>query len=78
MSLAIDGEMKLWNVYTAECLKTYQATIKFVGLGINSTHMVCRSEDNNLYGYGKLISRPIMAYKLNVPAVSAHMDNHAI
>ena len=78
VSVAIDGEMKLWNVNTAECLKTYTGhknRFTFVGLGVNSTHMVCGSEDNTLYGYSKHVSQPITAYKLDVPAASAHMDN---
>ena len=81
VSLAVDGEMKLWNVNTVECLKTYTGhknKFTFVGLGVNSTHMVCGSEDNNLYGYCKHISQPITIYKLDIPASSAHMDNHFV
>ena len=64
--------MKLWNVNTVESLQTYTGyknRFTFLGLDVNSTHMVCGPEDNNLYGYNKLVSWPIMAYKLYVPAV---------
>lgn len=44
VSQSIDSELKLWNVNTGQCLKTYTGHKNektFVGLSVNSNHMVC-------------------------------------
>lgn len=82
VSLSIDGEMKLWNVNTGECLKTYNGhknRSAFVGLSTNSTHIVYGSEDNNLYGYCKYLSRHITTYKFDMlSATNTNVDNHYV
>lgn len=69
VSLSIDSDMKVWNVLTGECLKTYSGHTNFktfVGLAVvNSNHMICGSEDNRLYLYSKHVSRPIVSYDMN-------------
>ena len=70
VSLSTDNELKLWNINTGQCLKTYIGHKNekiFVGLSVNSNHMVCGSENNHLYVYCKHVSKHVTSYALNTP-----------
>ena len=62
--------MKLWDVNTGQCLKTYHGhknDKNFVGLTVKGNHIVCGSENNSLYCYYKDVSKHIMTYRFNLP-----------
>ena len=70
ISLSMDNDMKLWNVNTGECLKTYTGHKNekaFVGLSVNSNHMICGSEDNRVYAYCKHVSKHVTSHAFNTP-----------
>ncbi|XP_065916969.1 E3 ubiquitin-protein ligase COP1-like [Dysidea avara] len=70
VSLSTDSEMKLWDVNTGRCLKTYHGhknDKNFVGLTVNGNHIVCGSENNSFYCYYKDVSKHILSYRFNVP-----------
>ena len=70
VSLSTDSEIKLWDINTGECLKTYHGhrnDKNFVGLAVKGSHIVCGSEDNLLYCYYKDVSRNIITHQFNEP-----------
>lgn len=82
VSLSIDSDMKVWNVSTGECLKTYSGHRNhstFVGLAVvNSNHIICGSEDNSLYLYSKHVSRPIISYDMNLLSDNPSSSNYFV
>lgn len=82
VSLSIDSDMKMWNVSSGECLKTYSGHTNFktsIGLAVvNSNHVICGSEDNSLYLYSKHVSRPIISYDMNMVPDNSCSDNHFV
>ena len=62
ISLSMDNDLKLWNINTGECLKTYTGRKNkktFLGLSVNSNHMIFGSEDNRVYAYCKHVSKHV-------------------
>ena len=69
VSLSTDNEIKLWDINTGRCLKTYRGhknDKQFVGLTVKGNHIVCGSENNSLYCYYKDVSKYIMMYRFNM------------
>ena len=62
ISLSMDNDLKLWNINTGECLKTYTGRKNkktFLGLSVNSNLMIFGSEDNRVYAYCKHVSKHV-------------------
>ena len=81
VSLSIDSELKLWNINTGQCLKTYSGHKNdktFVGLSVNSNHMVCGSEDNRVYAYCKHVSKHVTSYTFDTPHESTNAHNYFV
>lgn len=81
VSLSIDNEMKLWNLSTGQCVKTYSGHKifkTFAGLAVNSSHMICGSEDNCLYVYSRHVSKPILSHDFAPDNLSTSKDNHFV
>ena len=80
-SLSIDSELKLWNVNTGQCVKTYTGHKNentFVGLSVNSNHMVCGSEDNRVYAYCKHVSKHVASHMLDPSLDESAAHNHFV
>lgn len=61
-----DSTLKLWNVRTNECVRTYTGHINeknFVGLSSNSDWISCGSENNAVYTYYKSFRSPLACVK---------------
>lgn len=82
VTLSIDCELKLWNIDTGQCLKTYTGHKNertFVGLSGNSNHMVCGSEDNRVYAFCKHVSKHVTSYTFDTPPnESTNTHNHFV
>lgn len=60
-----DSSLRLWDVKTGGCkqvLKGHQNEKNFVGLATDGNHIVCGSENNQLYVYYKNVSEPLLKY----------------
>uniref|UniRef100_A0A914CF55 Uncharacterized protein n=1 Tax=Acrobeloides nanus TaxID=290746 RepID=A0A914CF55_9BILA len=72
VSASTDSNLRVWDVTSGKCLRImrgHQNEKNFVGLATDGNHIVCGSENNQLYLYYKAISEPIMAYDFNSRAV---------
>ena len=81
VSLSVNSELKLWNINTGQCLKTYTGHKNertFVGLSGNVNHVVCGSEDNCVYAYCKHVSKHVTSYTFNTPGENANPHNHFV
>ena len=81
VSLSVNSELKLWNINTGQCLKTYTGHKNertFVGLSGNLNHVVCGSEDNCVYAYCKHVSKHVTSYTFNTPGENANAHNHFV
>ena len=79
VSLSIDGYMKLWNINTRQCLKSYHSHKNkkyFVGLAHNENYIFCGSENNSLYLYYKELPKNILKYHFSeAPGTIQPPDN---
>ena len=51
LSSSVDSQIKLWDVNTGYCIKTYHGhknENNFVGLTVRGNHIACGSEDNQI------------------------------
>jgi len=65
-SASTDSTLKLWNVRTGECVRTFmghQNDKNFVGLSVTEDYIACGSENNSLFTYYKALSRPLLSHK---------------
>ncbi|TKR81137.1 hypothetical protein L596_015065 [Steinernema carpocapsae] len=65
VSASTDSNLRVWDVNTGQCLRTMKGHTNeknFVGLATDGNHIVCGSENNNLYLYYKGLSNPLMNY----------------
>ena len=81
VSLSVNSELKLVNINTGQCLKTYTGRKNertFVGLSGNLNHLVCGSEDNCVYVYCKHVSKHVTSYAFNTPGENTNAHNHFV
>lgn len=65
VSAATDNHLRVWDVNTGNCirvLKGHSNEKNFVGLATDGNHIICGSENNQLYLYYKGLSDPLMQY----------------
>lgn len=65
VSASTDSNLRLWDVDSGKCIRTmkgHQNEKNFVGLATDGNHIVCGSENNQLYLYYKGLSDPLMCY----------------
>ena len=65
VSASVDSTLRLWDLKTGVCrqvMRGHQNEKNFVGLATDGHHIVCGSENNNLYTYYKNISDPLLRY----------------
>lgn len=65
VSASTDSNLRLWDVNSGKCIRTmkgHQNEKNFVGLATDGNHIVCGSENNQLYLYCKGLSDPLMCY----------------
>lgn len=65
VSASTDSNLRVWDVKTGACKRVMKGHLNeknFVGLATDGNHMVCGSENNQLYVYFKSVSEPIMNY----------------
>jgi WD40 repeat protein len=61
-----DSTLKLWNVRSNECVRTYTGHVNeknFVGLSTNNDWISCGSENNAVYTYYKSVRSPLACVK---------------
>ncbi|KAG2182174.1 hypothetical protein INT43_007101 [Umbelopsis isabellina] len=66
VSASTDSTLKLWNVHTNECVRTYTGHVNeknFVGLSTNNDWISCGSENNAVYTYYKSVRSPLACVK---------------
>ncbi|XP_066259287.1 E3 ubiquitin-protein ligase COP1-like [Euwallacea similis] len=66
VSASTDSHLKLWNVETPFCLRSFVGHINeknFVGLATDGDFIACGSENNSLYVYYKGLSKRLCQYK---------------
>uniref|UniRef100_A0A914IAJ2 RING-type domain-containing protein n=1 Tax=Globodera rostochiensis TaxID=31243 RepID=A0A914IAJ2_GLORO len=65
ISASTDSNLRLWDVNTGKCLQImrgHQNEKNFVGLATDGTHVICGSENNQLYLYYKAIDEPMLSF----------------
>ncbi|KAL3098460.1 hypothetical protein niasHS_000011 [Heterodera schachtii] len=73
VSASTDSNLRLWDVSTGKCLQTmrgHQNEKNFVGLATDGTHVICGSENNQLYMYYKAIGEPLLSFDFGKRCVS--------
>ncbi|KAL3094213.1 hypothetical protein niasHT_023646 [Heterodera trifolii] len=73
VSASTDSNLRLWDVSTGKCLQTmrgHQNEKNFVGLATDGTHVICGSENNQLYMYYKAIGDPLLSFDFGKRCVS--------
>ncbi|CAH0552895.1 unnamed protein product [Brassicogethes aeneus] len=66
VSASTDSQLKMWNVNTPYCLRSFVGHINeknFVGLATDGDYVACGSENNALYIYYKGLSKKLFNYK---------------
>ena len=66
VSASTDSQLKLWNVNSNYCLRSFVGHVNeknFVGLATNGDYITCGSENNGLYVYYKGLSKPLFNYR---------------
>jgi E3 ubiquitin-protein ligase RFWD2 len=69
VSASTDSQLKLWNVNSDSCRRSFQGHVNeknFVGLATDGDYITCGSENNSLYVYYKGLSKPLFSYKFDV------------
>ncbi|CAD5235755.1 unnamed protein product [Bursaphelenchus xylophilus] len=65
VSASTDSTLRLWDAKTSRCkrvMRGHQNEKNFVGLATDGNHIVCGSENNQLYVYFKNVEQPILKY----------------
>ncbi|XP_039250612.1 E3 ubiquitin-protein ligase COP1-like [Styela clava] len=78
VSASTDSELKLWNVNSPNCIRSFRGHTNeknFVGLATDGTYIACGSENNSLYVYYKGLSNPLLTYKFDVVKSVLDRDN---
>ncbi|KAK9509545.1 hypothetical protein O3M35_006841 [Rhynocoris fuscipes] len=68
VSASTDSQLKLWNINSSHCLRSFVGHINeknFVGLATNGDYVACGSENNSLYVYYKGLSKQIFSFKFD-------------
>ncbi|RHZ59314.1 hypothetical protein Glove_364g54 [Diversispora epigaea] len=66
ISASTDSTLKLWDIDTQTCARTYTGHINeknFVGLSTSSDWIACGSEDNSVFAYYKALSKPVAKFR---------------
>ncbi|XP_025828996.1 E3 ubiquitin-protein ligase COP1-like isoform X1 [Agrilus planipennis] len=66
VSASTDSQLKLWNINTPYCLRSFVGHINeknFVGLATDGDYVACGSENNALYIYYKGLTKKLFSYK---------------
>ncbi|KAJ1999549.1 hypothetical protein GGI04_001723 [Coemansia thaxteri] len=67
ISASTDSSLKLWNMRTQECVRTFQGHANeknFVGLTTSGSDWIaCGSENNTMYAYYRNLSHPAVTHK---------------
>lgn len=66
VSASTDSQLKMWNINTPYCLRSFLGHINeknFVGLATDGDYVACGSENNALYVYYKGLSKKLFSYK---------------
>ncbi|KAJ2587034.1 hypothetical protein H4R99_008280, partial [Coemansia sp. RSA 1722] len=67
VSASTDSSLKLWNLRTQECVRTFVGHTNeknFVGLTTSAAEWIaCGSENNTMYAYHRNLSHPAVTYK---------------
>jgi len=68
VSASTDSQLKLWNLETMDCLRSFNGHVNeknFVGLATDGNYIACGSENNSLYVYYKYLSKPLFSFKFD-------------
>ncbi|XP_014240947.1 E3 ubiquitin-protein ligase RFWD2-like isoform X1 [Cimex lectularius] len=68
VSASTDSQLKMWNINSAHCLRSFVGHINeknFVGLATNGDYIGCGSENNSLYVYYKGLSKQLFSFKFD-------------
>lgn len=66
VSASTDSQLKMWNITTPYCLRSFVGHINeknFVGLATDGDYVACGSENNALYVYYKGLTKKLFSYK---------------
>ncbi|KAF5301516.1 hypothetical protein FQR65_LT08819 [Abscondita terminalis] len=66
VSASTDSQLKMWNINTPYCLRSFVGHINeknFVGLATDGDYVACGSENNALYVYYKGLTKKLFNYK---------------
>ncbi|KAI9501027.1 WD40-repeat-containing domain protein [Coemansia spiralis] len=67
ISASTDSSLKLWNLRTQECVRTFTGHTNeknFVGLTTSGSEWIaCGSENNTMYAYHRNLSHPVVVHK---------------
>lgn len=66
VSASTDSQLKLWNVQSPHCLRSFVGHVNeknFVGLATDGDYIACGSENNSLYVYYKGLSKRLCQYR---------------
>ncbi|PVZ99501.1 hypothetical protein BB558_004502 [Smittium angustum] len=78
VSASTDSTLKLWDLKTNKCVRTYQGHTNeknFVGLSVSSSGWLsCGSENNTVYTYDIGLTKPVIEYKFNSSAPTKYDD----
>lgn len=76
VSASTDSQLKMWNINTPHCLRSFVGHINeknFVGLATDGDYVACGSENNALYIYYKGLTKQLFSYKFD--AVRSVLEN---
>lgn len=68
VSASTDSQLKMWNVTTPYCLRSFVGHINeknFVGLATDGDYIACGSENNSLFIYYKGVSKKLFSHKFD-------------
>lgn len=68
VSASTDSQLKMWNVNTPYCLRSFVGHINeknFVGLATDGDYVACGSENNALYVYYKGLTKQLFSFKFD-------------
>lgn len=75
VSASTDSQLKMWNINTPYCLRSFVGHINeknFIGLATDGDYVACGSENNAMYIYYKGLSKKLFCYKFE--AVQGVLD----
>lgn len=68
VSASTDSQLKMWNINTPYCLRSFVGHINeknFVGLATDGDYVACGSENNALYIYYKGLTKQLFSFKFD-------------